>query len=96
MNYNYAWEMLLSLEGHWVVSNWVLSQDRCNRQKRFAKFAGGTGISPMIQIIRSVFFHNRMDISLNLMYGAADESELVYKDLLVKRESDTDGWLKTY
>ncbi|KNE70900.1 hypothetical protein AMAG_20207 [Allomyces macrogynus ATCC 38327] len=53
--------------------------------RKIALIAGGTGLSPMVQIIRSVLHQNRDDIEVKLIYGAVMESELVYKDELVEQ-----------
>ncbi|KAJ3366529.1 NADH-cytochrome b5 reductase [Allomyces javanicus] len=53
--------------------------------RRIALIAGGTGLSPMVQIIRSVLHQNRDDIEVKLIYGAVMDSELVYKDELVEQ-----------
>ena len=52
--------------------------------KKLILIAGGTGIAPMIQMIRSVFYHElKMDI--HLVYGANEPNELVYKDYLIHK-----------
>ncbi|KAI9159468.1 hypothetical protein H9P43_008808 [Blastocladiella emersonii ATCC 22665] len=53
--------------------------------KRIALIAGGTGISPMVQIIRSVLHHQREDLDVKLLYGAVADSELVYREILEQK-----------
>ena len=42
---------------------------------------GGTGISPMIQIMRDVLFHKR-NVQIKMLYGALNENEIVTRELL--------------
>ncbi|ORZ31129.1 hypothetical protein BCR44DRAFT_1392892, partial [Catenaria anguillulae PL171] len=56
--------------------------------KRIALVAGGTGISAMIQVIRSVLFHKRTDLEVKLLYGAVAPTELVFKDVLIEKARD--------
>jgi cytochrome-b5 reductase len=53
--------------------------------KRIGLIAGGCGIAPMIQIIRSVLHYKRHDMQIKLLYGAVNEDELVFKDLLEQK-----------
>jgi ferredoxin-NADP reductase len=41
-----------------------------------------SGISPMLQIIRSAFHHDRKDIQIELLYGAVVEEDLVFRTTL--------------
>eukprot|EP01135_Chromosphaera_perkinsii_P007960 Nk52_evm32s1073 gene=Nk52_evmTU32s1073 len=55
------------------------------KYKKIGMIAGGCGISPMIQIIRSQL---KVDskTEMTLMYGAIKEDELVYKELLEEKD----------
>ena len=52
--------------------------------KKLVLIAGGTGISPMCQILRSCFFHSRDDIEITLLYGGNCPESLAYYDSLVE------------
>lgn len=56
-------------------------------RKKIAMLAGGVGISPMIQILRSAFFEHA-DVELTLLYGAMEMKELVFYDLLREKERE--------
>ncbi|KAI9202202.1 putative NADH-dependent fumarate reductase [Polychytrium aggregatum] len=57
-------------------------ENRSSPIKKIGLIAGGTGIAPMLQIIRSIFHHQRDDIEINLIYGAATPEELVFRERL--------------
>jgi len=44
--------------------------------------AGGTGIAPMCQLLRSAFYHNRSDVDIRLLYSAARPNQFAFLDLL--------------
>ena len=54
---------------------------------------GGTGISPMIQIIRTIL-HNKYSTTVHLIYGASEPNELVYKDFLIHKALNSNGQIK--
>ncbi len=47
-------------------------------KRKFGLVAGGTGISPMLGIIRSVLYHARDDVQVNLCYGSNTPSSFVF------------------
>jgi len=54
--------------------------------------AGGTGISPMIQIIRAHLLYERKfglenHFNLDLIYACGNESELVLREVIAKHET---------
>eukprot|EP00003_Mantamonas_plastica_P014373 TRINITY_DN2496_c0_g1_i2.p1 TRINITY_DN2496_c0_g1~~TRINITY_DN2496_c0_g1_i2.p1 ORF type:complete len:877 (-),score=346.25 TRINITY_DN2496_c0_g1_i2:24-2654(-) len=69
-------------------------------KKRIGMLAGGTGIAPMIQIIRAHLLHERKMgggqlFDLRLVFGAKDESELVLREALsahMQKHSNLSTW----
>lgn len=59
------------------------------RIKKLALIAGGTGVAPMLQIIRAAIKKPFIDSieSISLVYAAEDVSELTYRDLLTRYQS---------
>ena len=49
------------------------------RYKKLTLIAGGTGISPMVQIIRTVVARQLADVEINLIYAADTVEELIFK-----------------
>jgi cytochrome-b5 reductase len=47
--------------------------------------AGGTGIAPMIQILRSALYYNRSEIQIKLLYAAATADQLAYLPILRRK-----------
>ncbi|CEM38762.1 unnamed protein product [Vitrella brassicaformis CCMP3155] len=65
--------------------------DEWSGKLRWGLIGGGTGISPMLQIIDEVIFWGRTDIEVRLIYAAATESELVNRsdlDAITQRHSN--------
>lgn len=54
-----------------------------NMYKEVGMIAGGTGISPMVQIIRSVVAHPEDKTQLKLLYGNYFEDDILCKDELM-------------
>jgi flavocytochrome c len=50
--------------------------------------AGGTGIAPMLQIIRSFMHAKRWDVEITLVYGAVIEEELIFRDVLEQQSKE--------
>jgi succinate dehydrogenase/fumarate reductase flavoprotein subunit/NAD(P)H-flavin reductase len=61
---------------------WVGNLTGRARVSKLVLVAGGAGISPMIQILRSVFYHKREDLQIVLLYGACEEGELIFREYL--------------
>ena len=52
--------------------------DGLGGKRKFGLVAGGTGISPMLGIVRSVLYHGRDDVQVNLCYGSNTPSSFVF------------------
>lgn len=59
-----------------------------NTYKKLALIAGGTGISPMLQIISKVLSDKNDTTQVELLYGAVEESELIFKKELDEMAKD--------
>eukprot|EP00163_Fabomonas_tropica_P031725 TRINITY_DN764_c0_g1_i2.p1 TRINITY_DN764_c0_g1~~TRINITY_DN764_c0_g1_i2.p1 ORF type:complete len:723 (-),score=165.56 TRINITY_DN764_c0_g1_i2:129-2297(-) len=64
--------------------------------QKIGMIAGGSGISPMIQIIRSVFDRQDTKTQLNLMYGAVKEDDFVYHQRLQESMKERDNFDVTF
>jgi cytochrome-b5 reductase len=53
-----------------------------NKYKNIALIAGGTGISPMLQIVQEALKDSNDKTTFKLLYGAIEESELILKEQL--------------
>lgn len=60
-----------------------------NKHKKLALIAGGTGISPMLQIISKVLSDPKDKTIVKLLYGAVEESELIFKKELDEMAKDS-------
>lgn len=65
---------------------WMGNMKQLGGVKKIGLIAGGVGISPMIQILRSVFFHDRHDVELKMLYAAEHEEDLVLRDKIRNME----------
>jgi cytochrome-b5 reductase len=54
-------------------------QYESNKYPKLGLIAGGTGIAPMLQIIRKILGDSSDHTQIKLLYGAVEESELVFK-----------------
>lgn len=52
--------------------------DGLGGKRKFGLVAGGTGISPMLGILRSVLYHARDDVQVNLCYGSNTPDSFVF------------------
>uniref|UniRef100_A0A0A9YKZ4 NADH-cytochrome b5 reductase n=1 Tax=Lygus hesperus TaxID=30085 RepID=A0A0A9YKZ4_LYGHE len=50
------------------------------RVKDLILIAGGSGISPILQVLRALYEESNTDITRYVFYGASSESELAFKD----------------
>ena len=68
--------------------------------RKIAMIAGGTGIAPMLQIIRAALKQPYCDAggidSLNLIYAAEEYDELTYRNILLKYEEDHSSTFKLH
>ena len=75
---------------------------RGKQVKRIGLLAGGTGIAPMIQIIRAYSDHvckygsQILLYGLNLIYAAEDENDLAYMKLLNSVQDDIPKHFRFY
>ncbi|RYY38485.1 hypothetical protein EON62_00420 [archaeon] len=56
-----------------------------SRIRRIGLIAGGTGIAPMSQILRSALFHKRHDIPIKLIYAASAPNQFAFLELLRRK-----------
>ena len=66
-----------------------------SNRKKYYLFAGGSGITPMMSIIKSVL-HFEKDSSLVLFYGNENEEAIIFNDQLNEIEKSADGRLKVF
>ncbi|RNE96712.1 NADH-dependent fumarate reductase-like protein, partial [Trypanosoma conorhini] len=68
-----------------------------HRLKKLCLIAGGTGVAPMLQIIRAALKKPFIDTieSVRLIYAAEDVSELTYRELLEKHQKSSNGKFRT-
>lgn len=66
--------------------------DAANR-KNYVLFAGGSGITPMLSIIKTVLIAEPQS-SIVLLYGNRDEASVIFKNELEKIASENSGRLK--
>jgi flavocytochrome c len=63
---------------------------RNNVMRKFALIAGGSGVAPMLQIIKAALSRPYVDNieTIRLIYAAEDEYELTYRELLARYRKD--------
>lgn len=78
-----------------IERNAQLHQLRIDKQplKKIAMIAGGTGVAPMIQIIRAALKKPYVDFleRISLIYAAENVSELTYRSVMEKYEKESFG-----
>ena len=60
-------------------------------KRRLGLIAGGTGIAPMIQVLRSYFLSGRNDVEIVLLYGGSDPQSLPFYESLRRCAVGHDG-----
>lgn len=66
-------QLAMHQPGQWV-------EQKHAHVRRIGLIAGGVGITPMLQILRSLAHHKRYDIPVKLIYAAEVLEDLLYKD----------------
>lgn len=64
-----------------------------NHKKNYVLFAGGSGITPMLSIIKTIL-HTEPQSSIVLFYGNKDEASVIFKSQLEKLKADFPGKAK--
>jgi len=67
------------------LNHTILKHDKITK---IGLIAGGVGIAPIIQIVRAAFHIKADHLKLKLVYGAIEESELIFFDTLLQKEKE--------
>jgi ring-1,2-phenylacetyl-CoA epoxidase subunit PaaE len=66
-----------------------------SHQKHYVLFAGGSGITPMLSIIKTVL-HAEPQSRISLLYGNLDEASVIFYQQLKDLEQQSNGRFKNY